>query len=602
MKTALLLALSLSTILNAQTLQTTIREVINTNPTILESLKNYNYTKGDIDSAKSGYYPKLNLSLGLGYEKTSKENAKGITTVDALGLSTYKNTLTLTQNIFNGFATTHQVMQQEHRKVSAAYSYIEKVNHASLTMVDNYLQIMKNEELLKTSEENIEINEEIFIKVQKLYDAGLTTLSEVNKIETSLALAKSNYVVQENTLLNINFNLKRVLGRFLDSKKMIKPSLDTLMQKTLEEASEFAMNNNPSLLVGKYNIKLAQASFKEKSAPYYPSLDIELSQSFNKNLSAIEGTEDSFSAMAYLKYNIFNGFSDNVALQQSISRIHQEVEAKNDLKRQVLEKLELAWISYEKLSLQMKYLKDYKKFSLKTLKLYSKEYDLGRKSLLDLLSSQNDFIGSKSQIINTEYSILFAKYQILDAMGILVSSVLKDMDTTYSNVALNSTSKVEVDTLPIYLDKDKDLIPSDQDICSNSLLDTMKNIYGCKTILKKTAQIERYSGFLFEDKELIDEGQDNFKALIKQIKAYGFKNMKFTLFGHVDNNMNKENMFLLSTQRLEVIKDMLIKEGALEENISTYSQSNKAPMYTNETGNGVRLNNRVDIIVQKLIK
>ncbi len=445
MKKTILFALSLSTIINAQSLKTSIQEVISTNPAVLEKLKNYNLTKKDVTGAKAGYYPKLDLSLGFGYEKTSKEDDVGLKTVDSLGVGVYQNTLKLTQNLFNGFATTHKVTQQEHRTVSASYSYIEKVNETSLEMVNIYLQVMKDEELLQTSKENIEINEEIFTKVKKLYDSGLTTLSEVNKIEASLSLAKSNYVVQENTLLNINYNMKKVLGKFLDTKEMSKPDFNTTMPKTLEDASEFAIKHNPSLIVSKYNIKLAQASLKEKSAPFYPSIDIEISQSFNKNLSAIEGTEDSFRAMAYLKYNIFNAYSDDVAIQQGKTRINQEQELQNDLKRQVVESLELSWVAHEKLSLQLEHLLNYKKYSLKTLKLYSKEYDLGRKSLLDLLSAQNAFIGSKSQIIETQYNILFAKYRILNAMGMLVPSILGSIDNIYSEVGLKGTLKVKVD-------------------------------------------------------------------------------------------------------------------------------------------------------------
>lgn len=610
MKKRLLFILLSSSILNAQTLQTTIQEVINTNPVILERLKNYNYTKEDVTTAESGYYPKLDLSLGAGYEQTSRENYNGISTIidrgiqtDSLGLGIYQNALTLTQNIFNGFATTNQVAQQEYRTVSAAYSYVEKVNDTAFEMLNTYIKVMKNEELLHTAKENVEINEEIFIKVKKLYDSGLTTLSEVNKIESSLSLAKSNYVVQENTLLDVTYNMKRVLGRFLDPLKMIKPECDTKIPNTLEEASSFAISNNPSLLISNFNIKLAQATFKEKKSPYYPSIDIEVSQSLNKNLSANEGTEDSFRAMAYLKYNIFNGFSDDSALQKSKSKIHQEVESKNDLRRQVLEGLELSWAAYEKLSLQMKHLKDYKDFSLKTLTLYSKEYDLGRRSLLDLLSAQNDFIGSKSQIINTEYNVLFSKYRILDAMGILVPSVIGNIDNIYSNVGLKSQSSAQADKLPVHLDTDNDLITNDNDICSNSLSSTMKNIYGCKETFKDTVQIERYSGFLFDDStQLSDEGKKRFEALIKQIKVYGLQNIKFDILGNVDNDMNEEEMLLLSVKRAGVIKNMLIKAGALEEKTSIHAQSNKAPIYTNETSDGIKLNNRVDIVVQKLIK
>lgn len=72
-KKLLLLALSLSTVINAESLKDTVDEVLTTNPIVLERLKNYNMTKEDITTAKAGYYPKLDLSLGTGFEHTEKK-------------------------------------------------------------------------------------------------------------------------------------------------------------------------------------------------------------------------------------------------------------------------------------------------------------------------------------------------------------------------------------------------------------------------------------------------------------------------------------------------------------------------------------------------
>ena len=156
----------------------------------------------------------------------------------------------------------------------------------------------------------------------------------------------------------------------------------------------------------------------------------------NKNLSAIQGDENRFRAMAYLSYNLFNGFSDTANLQKTKSAIYQERETQRGVKRQIVEGLNLAWAANTKLTEQLVYLVEYKDFSYKTLSLYSKEYDLGRRSLLDLLSAQNDYIKSKAQIISTEYSLLYAKYRILDAMGLLVPSILEDETLVYSKVEL----------------------------------------------------------------------------------------------------------------------------------------------------------------------
>ena len=597
MKKKVLIAVSLALTLSAQDLKTTVQEVLTTNPIIQEKLKNYNATKKDVTIAQAGYYPKLDLSIGVGQE--DGESAQG----QDFDFSVYQNSLSLTMNIFKGFETVNQVKQQKSRTISAAYSYIETVNDTSFEMLNQYLQVMKNNELLGNAQANVDINKEILTKVRKLYDAGLTTLSEVNKIESSLSLAESNYVVQENTLLDVTYNMHRVLGRYLDTNKMTRPTFNVALPASIEDAAEYAMKNNPSLLVSKYNIKLAQATYEEKKSPFYPSIDLELTQQKNKNLSGVEGKYDNLRAMAYLRYNFFNGFADKAALQKSVSSIHQEVQIKNKLRREVIEGLNLSWAANEKLKDQLKHLKKYKDFSLKTLTLYAKEYDLGRRSLLDLLSAQNDFIGAKAQIINTEYSMLFAKYRILDAMGTLVTTVLGEENISYNNVGLAGKEPQNNDSLPVSYDEDQDLVSADKDICSNSLSEPMKSLYGCKFTFKDTTRIERYSGFTFDDDSdtLTLEGQSRLNSLIMQIEPYGFNKMKFDVIGNVDTqDMNKEDILTLSKKRAEIVKQKLLEAGAIEENITIYGNGDDAPLVTNESSDSIQINNRADIVIRKL--
>lgn len=429
LKNIMLLSL-LGTAMFAETLQESLTEVLQTNPLIQERLKNYEATKQDITSAESGYYPKLDLKLGAG-----QENIKRVS--QTTDYSVYKTSLNYTHNIFNGFGTTSLVQEQEYKTVSAAYSYVEKVNTTATELTNTYLEVLKNKELLGTAKENVAIDQEIFNKVKKLYKAGLTTLSEVKKIESSLALAKSNLVVQENNLLNASYNLQKVLGHELKADAMQKPTLDaTLLPATQEEALTFALKHNPSLLANEYNIKVAKATNKEKKANYYPKIDLQLSQAYNHNVSQIKGKDDEFRAMAYVSYNLFNGFNDKAAIEKSYTQVAQQFENKQNTKREIVQSLNLSWAAKEKLQEQLVHLKEYKKFSNKTLVLYSKEYDLGRRSLLDLLSAQNDFIRSKAQIITTEYSILYAEYKILNAMGILVRTIMHDDKLVYSTVDL----------------------------------------------------------------------------------------------------------------------------------------------------------------------
>lgn len=596
MKLKLLLVL-LSTLVAAQDLKTCIGEVLDTNPVVQERLKNYNATKENLINAKSGYYPKIDLSMGIGYEQTNRSALENSAPNTNKNFNIYQNSLKLTQNVFKGYETTYQVQEQNFKKISAAYSFVEKANDRAFKMANTYIELMKNRDLLETSKENVNIDKDILQKVQKLYDSGLTTLSEVNKIQSSLALAESNLVIQENALLNAEYNLHRVLGHSLELSQLQKPDLEVAMPSSLEEAASFAISNNPSLLVANYNIKLAKATHSKAKAPFYPSVDLEVSESFNKNLSGVQGETTAFKAMAVLTYNLFNGFADTASYQASISQLLQEVESKNDLKRQVIEGLSLSWASYVKLSEQLTHLKRYKKFSLKTLRLYTKEYDLGRRSLLDLLSTQNDFIGAKSQIITTEYNLLFAKYRILDAMGTLVSTLYNNKDVVYSKVALKGKDDTPLDTLQSPRDKDKDLITDDMDLCDNSLANEIKNIYGCKD--KETTnikQVERYEGFLFKDTQLLSDSQKRLELLIKQLKPYKLSQIKFDILGNAfDDSKTKSYLQLLSEQRAQLIQKALIKAGADKHNITIHANGDSGEMFIDD----VQKNNRVDIVVKK---
>lgn len=602
----IILSLSLITLSSAQDLKTVVEDVISTNPIVIERLKNYNIAKEDIDIAKAGYYPKLDLSLGVGIENTHKSGLDATPSSESSNLSVYRNSLTYTHNLFNGFETTYSVQQEKNKTIAAAYSYIEQVNDVVYDTVDIYLEIIKNYELLEISKENVTITNDIFKKVQQLYESGLTTLSEVNKIESSLSLAKANLIVQENTLENILQKMKRVLGRDVNPKNLSVPAFNVKLPQNLDIATQYAMLHNPSLLVSDYNIKLAQAAYKKDKSSFLPSVDLEVKQAINKNLSAVEGEDNRFSAMVYLTYNLFNGYSDSTQRQKNISTIHQEIQIKNKLRREVIEGISLSWISNEKISQQLIHLKDYEKFANKTLTLYSKEYDLGRRSLLDLLSAQNDYTGSKSQIVEAKYNALFAKYRILDAMGTLVESISQENNNiAYENVGLKGQAPKNNDSLPIFFDTDNDLIPDNTDICSNSLSSELKNNFGCKDtdINPNIKSIERYNGFLFESKStnLTIDGQKRLNALIRQLKPYGLNKIEFDLFGNAkDDESTEEEFLLLSKLRAKKIENELIKAGALSSKITIFAKSNTSPMYSDENKEFNKLNNRVDIIIKKI--
>ncbi len=487
----IILTMTLS-VSQALTLEESVSEAMGTNPVVQERLKNYRATQQDLGVAESEYYPQLDFRAVLGHNnagglKNSQNGKDWNHLVKNETYNNYETSLTLTQNLFDGFSTTNKVDYQEARILAAAYNYIEKANDIAFRMTGAYLNVMKSYELLETARENVQANESIYKKVKDLFDSGLTTDSEVKKIESSLSLARSNLIVQLNKTRDREYNFRRILGRLPDVTDMQKPDLNVSMPQSIEKAAMYAINHNPSLLVSRYNIKGAEALWKQSKSANYPKIDLEVSQFYNdqdKANTAFDRPDDRFRARLVLNYNIFRGGADSATAQKNISKISQEIEIKRDLKRQTIEGLDLSWNAYVMTGRQLKDLKDYKVFAEKTLELYKEEYDLGRRSLLDLLTSQNDVINSRSQIIKAEYALLNAKYRILDALGLLPTAILGSSQefTSKVNLYTDADAKEVLDTLPVELDVDHDKIADNQDLCDNSLKENNIMPYGCKKI------------------------------------------------------------------------------------------------------------------------
>ncbi len=406
--------------MSAMGIKEVLRETIETNPHISQKIHEYKEVVEDLQIAKKGWKPTLDYLGSMGKEWT-KNSSTGFENVN---YNVYQHSLILTQNIFSGWSTTHQINIQKARIAASAYHMIETVNDTAFNLVRYYIEVLKSKELLNVANENIDIVDSIYQKVQKLYNAGLTTKSERNKVAASLALSKSNYITQENRLQNALYQFKFYYGKSVKTDDFIDPDTSFPMPHHYKDGLDRTLKNNPSIIVQSYNIKVAKEDYLEKKSKYYPKVDIELRRSWSRNLGAVVGRDDRYSALLKVQYNFFNGFKDKSTLQKGISKINKEAQLLEKTKREAMQTYDLSWAAYEELQKQWKHLEEYKKYAVRTLRLYSKEFDMGKRSLLDLLSAQNDIINSKSQIIRTKYNFMFAKYRILDSQGDLLTAIL----------------------------------------------------------------------------------------------------------------------------------------------------------------------------------
>ena len=410
----------------AVTLNETVKEVLNTNPNIIERINYFRSVKEDVGIAEAGYYPKLDLVAGVGKERTKNRG----TGFDNKTLTREEIGIVLSQNLFEGFGTESIVNKQKYRVASAAYSVIENANKISLDMIEAYTELFKQKELLESAESNLETHKKINGKIKERIDSGVGANSEIEQSSSRLALAESNLIVQMNNYENTVSKFIKVYGSFIHPDDLEKPmplgDLPTTRSQALAEASKL----NPALKVQRANIKVAKSSYDVTNKEFYPRFDIEARQDWNKNISGVDGRDDSTSIMLKLRYNLYNGNADTAAKQKSISQLHQELRSMEDLQRRVEESIRLSWMAYSTLVKQIEYLKTHKELSQKTLDSYVEEFNLGRRTLLDILDTEEEKYSADRELIIAQYDLMLSQYRIEESIGTLTAKI----DPTFVDV------------------------------------------------------------------------------------------------------------------------------------------------------------------------
>lgn len=635
MRNVMIMTVLLSHSLWALTLDEAVSEALRTHPVVQERLNNFRATQHDLQIAEAEYYPTLDLRVAGGYNRAGRIlNAVNAPYPEFLN---YESSLTLTQNLFNGFGTRHKVDYQEARVMAASYNYLEKANDIAFRTVGAYLNVIRSTELLQTAKENVAIDTDLYNKIKTLYDGGMTTKSEMNKVSAALSLAKSNLTVQENNARDTYATFRRYSGHEVDPSTMIKPKLKVMMPESFERAAMIAIDNNPSILVGRYNIKGAQSLMGENKKGYYPKVDLEVNQFLNdtnKHNNGFTIPDDRFQARLVMNYNLYRGGADRATEQKNISTINKEMQIMLESKREAIEGIELSWNAYTMVSKQLKDLHEYRQYAEKTLDLYKEEFNMGRRSILEILSAQNDVIGSRQQIVNADRDALFAQYRILDAMGLMVVAVLGDKNEYMAKVNLgNNKHDVINDLLPVKMDQDNDTIPDNMDLCDNSKAGENLMPYGCTKTKEIDMTIKLHDSLISDSdhdgvidvKDQCPDTPAGYKVDTKGCPEMVTLHLNFAtasyaipssataditrlenflkthpdttidIIGHTDSVGNDELNQILSANRAKALADVLVKHGIAAERMTTQGKGEASPIASNVSASGRAQNRRTEI-------
>jgi outer membrane protein len=384
----------------------------------------------DNSFANAAFLPRLNATASKQWNINAQKQELGNgTKKDTSGLKSNNLTAALNLNwtLFDGlkmFATKEKLA--EFVRLGALGVKNQVVNSVA-NVITNYYNIVRQKQQLKAILEQMSINEERVKLADKKLSVGLGAKPELLQAKLDLNAQKAA-VLQQNTLID---QLKEQLNQLTGINTTAYDVTDSIPENNelnLEELRNAMVKENPSLLLAKKNIDIANLVLKESKASLFPTLSFNSAYTFSRatNKAVINSFTPLFNQNKGFNYGfglsvpILNGFNTQRLIRQSRLSIQYQ-QLLYDNQQSILNvSLNNAFKDYGLQKKALRLEEDNINLAKENITIALERYKQGVSTFLELRTAQISLEEGYNRLIAARYNLKLAETELLRLKGDIV--------------------------------------------------------------------------------------------------------------------------------------------------------------------------------------
>jgi len=568
------------------TLKEVVQKAISENPEVQANWYAFLSSNDEKDVARGGYLPRLDLSAGTGWERWSRSSQP-----DA-DFTRSNVTLSLRQMVYDGFATKNEVSRLEYAKLVRYYEVRAAAEQVGLEAMRAYLDVMRYRELQALATDNYNQHNTVFSKVEKRVKAGVGRGVDMEQASGRLALSETNRVTETSNLYDVSNRYLRIVGSSpgaLSPPAIVREGIPA----ALTEALELAFQESPAFIAAVENVRAAEAAVAVRKAAFHPKVDLQARQVFGHGIDNIEGRTDETVAEVVLRYNLYAGGSDRAAERQYLQRLSVAKSLREKACRDLRQTLAIAFNDMEKLQEQLRYLNEHQLATGKAREAYKDQFDIGQRTLLDLLDTENEYFEARRAYVNATYDYALAHGRTLATMGRLLKALdVSREDLPSAEEAGQTRNPVNPDTI----------CPAEviTKVAFVRTAVTVPEVVAVKAaepspqdLLNKTPYTIKVE-FPFDSVEIRPEYKAEIARLADFLRQHPEINLNIE--GHTDNVGSANYNQKLSLARAEAVARSLVEHGVEAKRLTAAGFGFTRPIADNGTPEGQSRNRRVEAV------
>ena len=410
-------------------LKSIAQSAILNSPEVVSKWHNYKAADEEIGVARGAFLPRVDATVGAGKESLKQPplNVKNEYSRNGYVLS-------LNQMIFDGFATRNEVRRLDKARLVRYYELLDASENVALEASRAYLDVLRYRFLNNLAEDNYVQHKATYEQLMRRTQSGVGRRVDLEQAGSRLALAELNLTTENANLHDVTARYMRLVNSQPPNISFPPALVGEKHPGSQAEALGILLKKNPALLAAAENIEAAQYDIDVRRAAYSPKLDFRARTDNTTNYQGITGDRVNNVAELVVSWNLFNGGSDRAREKQYIERKNISLDLREKACRDTRQTLAIAFNDVGRLRQQAGFVNSQVSQLEKTRDAYRDQYDVGQRTLLDLLDTENELLSARRSAVNVDLDLILAYLRTHAGMGTLLEFLgLEKLDTETPN-------------------------------------------------------------------------------------------------------------------------------------------------------------------------
>ncbi|MEN3032491.1 TolC family outer membrane protein [Chromobacterium amazonense] len=423
----------------AYTLREAVGLAVLNNPEVLSKLHDYRSSEDDVRAAKANYYPTVDLN----YERNRQVFDYPPNTVASQRYTTKGWTVNLNQSLFSGLQTYNQVKEQGYGSLARYFDFLQTSENIALQTTQAYADVLMYRQFVQIAKDNYALHKGILGQILQRVQSGVGRRVDLEQANGRMAEAESNLIVDNTNLLTATSRLARLIGPLPQEDMADLPSLDGALPPP-QQLMQQAIGHSPAFLGALASLDAAHAEVNARRGVFSPTVSLQLSKAPTENYDGYPGTTHQSSVAIIFGINLFRGGADRAQLASASEKYNSALDQTELACRNLRQNLEQSYATLVRYRAQLSPLLQHQLSTEKARNAYRKQFDIGQRTLLDVLDSENELFSARRNYINAQIQLSVAQASVLAYSGALLDALqLKAMDDRADKDLLQHMSRQE---------------------------------------------------------------------------------------------------------------------------------------------------------------